>query len=128
MQKTRKGIDLIFDDNSVSSDVLVVDAELLFNISSSFFAKKSYSISDDNRRMLHHLSEIGRNFDEILVGVVANYDYSQHVASTLKLQFNLVDLQDEQNYKTWLQVIRPTKHVAIRKRKHYYNTSEEVKI
>lgn len=127
MQRTEKGISLLSNART-SVELLVVDVELLFTVTSRFFGRKKYDLNDYNRRMIIFMNKFRIDFDEVQVCVVNDYDYCQMVAGILRLDYPLTDMQSESNYRQWLGLMNPTQHLATPERRYYNKNSRYLNI
>jgi glutamate racemase len=106
--------------NSVESDILIVDAELLFTVKRKWYGKKTYEINNLHRKVVRFLKAQQGRLDAIVIGCAHDFSFVQDVVNTvLLLPYSVIDLKNERNYKNWLRLQQPKLHLAIKERNYY---------
>lgn len=106
------------------SNMVVVDAELFLTIISKRFRKDTFVLNDFNRKVVRFLEYIKSDFGEVIIGCVNNCEYFTSILEgVLKLNFSVTNFQTEDNYKTWLALKNPLRHLATNDRRYYHISS-----
>ena len=125
MQKRNNEYTISPLETDYRKDLLIVDAELLFTAKRKWLIKKTFEISDFNRKVIRYLNKISKNYDDITIVIVKDYKFGEKIVTTLLRlqQYSVLDIESESNYKNWLNIVQPVKHLAILKRRYYHRNS-----
>lgn len=107
------------------SELLVIDAELLFEIKRKW-GKKSYELTHYNSKFIRYFTSLVEQqlVDLVVVGVVTDYSYrSKIIVDILLLPYDVKEFHTEENYGRWMEIVSPALHFAIEKRKYYNKKS-----
>lgn len=107
------------------NDLLVIDAELLFEIRKKW-GKKSYELTHYNSKFIRYFTSLAERslVDSIIIGVVTDYAYrSKIIEDILLLPYAIKEFHTEENYGRWMEIVSPALHFAVEKRKYYNKKS-----
>jgi len=117
----------------VTEDIksLVVDWDLLFSVKYKFLRIGFYPVFDEyNRKVIRFLKSVDRDFEKVIIGVVAKgfnkktkIDYVLN--NVLFIPYTIISFENEEIYKSWLNIINPVIHLAGIKRRYYHNTASK---
>ncbi len=111
--------------------ILVVDWDLLFSIKYKFLRLGFYPVFDEyNRKVIRFLKAADRDFEKIVIGVVVNgFNKSAKIDYVLNnvlfLPYTIIRFENEEIYKSWINIISPVIHLASVKRRYYHSTASK---
>ena len=109
----------------IADKVLVVDCELIFDVKWKWF-RKIYLLKETTPVVVRYIGRQADNYDRIFIVCIDNFKYREKVLKELNMYFDLIKMEDETNYKSWLWTVMPFMHICSQKRELYHSSSVTV--